>query len=307
MSDVELANAFYIKLGPGGAWELDSIASGRLRFLWADQSVDDINNQRWTSIEQQLRSKFGAASGQATRALNGLRTICASTPADIWITFHQAKLWWGRVSTAPVAKDSISQYRTLQGGWRDTNQQGKLLVLTELPGKLAQLQAYRWTVCAVQHNDLLRRVLEGRSSPEALAIATQRNLLAAELTKAIRSLHWKDFETLVDLVFRDSGWIRVSVLGQQAKAYDLELREPITGDRCVVQIKSRAGLSELKDTLAQFSPSDYRRIFFVVHSPSAALASVEDLPDHVEIVPPEFLALRVIDAGLTTWLEEKLA
>ena len=97
------------------------------------------------------------------------------------------------------------------------------------------------------------------------------------------------------------------MLGQQAKAYDLELREPITGDRCVVQVKSRAGLSELTDTLAHFSPSDYRRVFFVVHTPSADLASIEDLPDHVEIIPPEFLALRVIDAGLTTWLEEKLA
>jgi hypothetical protein len=26
-------------------------------------------------------------------------------------------------------------------------------------------------------------------------------------------LHWKDFETLFDLPFRDSGWVRVSVLG----------------------------------------------------------------------------------------------
>ncbi len=307
MSDVEFSNAFYIKLGRAGAWELDSIASRRIRFGWPNQSIDDINNHRWTAIGQQIRNEHAAASGQATRALNGLRTICDSTSADVWTTFHQAKLWWGRLSPAPVAEDSISKYRTLQGGWRDTNQEGKLLVLNELPGKLAQLQAYRWTVCAVQHKGLLRRVLEGRSSPEALAVANQRNLLAAELTKAIRALHWKDFETLVDLVFRDSGWIRVSVLGQQAKAYDLELREPITGDRCVVQVKSRAGLRELNETLAEFSPSDYRRVFFVVHSPTPDLESVEDLPEHIEIVPPEFLALRVIDAGLTTWLEEKLA
>ena len=180
MSDVEFINAFYIKLGRSGAWEVDSIASGRLRFGWTDQSIDDINNQRWASIEQQLRTKLGAASGQATRAFNGLRTICGSTPADIWITFHQAKLWWARISPASVEEDSISKYRTLQGGWSDTNRQGKLLVVTELPGKLAQLQAYRWTVCAVQNRDLLRRVLEGRPSPEALAVAKQRNLLAAE-------------------------------------------------------------------------------------------------------------------------------
>jgi hypothetical protein len=307
MRTMDINNAFYIKLGRGGAWEADSISSGRLRFGWADQSIDDINNQRWAAIEPQLREAHRAAPGQATRALNGLKSICGSTSSDVWITFHQAKLWWARVSPAPVAEDSISKYRTILGQWSDKNLEGKLLVASELPGKLAQLQAYRWTMCMVQHKEVLRRVLEGRSSPKAQAIAHQRNLLAAELTEAIRELHWKDFETLVDLVFRDSGWIRVSVLGQQAKGYDLELREPITGDRCVVQVKSTAGLRDLNDTLAQFSPADYRRVFFVVHSPSAELVAAEDLPDHLKLVPPEDLALRVIDAGLITWLEEKLS
>jgi len=55
--------------------------------------------------------------------------------------------------------------------------------------------------------------------------------LAVAAKKAIEQLHWKDYETLVDLVFRDTGWIRVSILGQQVKGYDLELREPITQDK----------------------------------------------------------------------------
>ena len=304
---MDLDDAFYIKLGRGGAWEAESISSGRLRFGWADQSIDDINNHRWAIIEQQIRDAKQAAPGQATRAFNGLQSICGSSSSDVWITFHQAKLWWARVSPAPVAEDSISKYRTILGQWSDKNLKGKLLIASELPGKLAQLQAYRWTMCKVRYKEVLRRVLEGRSSPKAQAIAHQRNLLAAELTEAIRELHWKDFETLVDLIFRDSGWIRVSVLGEQAKGYDLELREPITGDRCVVQVKSTASLRDLNHTLGQFSPDDYRRVFFVVHSPSADLVAAEDLPEHVELVPPEDLALRVIDAGLITWLEEKLA
>jgi hypothetical protein len=103
-------------------------------------------------------------------------------------------------------------------------------------------------MCSVRHKDILHRVLEGQSSPIAQAIAHQRDLLASQLTEAIQDLHWKDFEILVDLVFRASGWRRVSVLGQQAKGYDLELRETITGDRFVVQIKSSAGVPELEET-----------------------------------------------------------
>lgn len=307
MATVGIDSAFYIKLGRGGEWEEDSIASGLLRFGWIHQSVDDINNKRWSLIEQQLREAHWTSPGQATRAFNGLRSICESTQSDVWISFHKAKLWWARVSPTPVARDSVSMYRTIIGEWSDKNIQGKLLVATELPGKLAQLQAYRWTMCSVQHKEILQRVLEGSVSPKALAIARQRNLLAAELTDAIRDLHWKDFETLVDLVFRDSGWIRVSVLGQQAKAYDLELREPITGDRCVVQVKSTAGRSDLTETVQQFSEEDFRRVFFVVHSPAPDLVGAVELPDHVKLVPPEDLALRVIDAGLTTWLQDKVS
>ncbi|MFZ3090530.1 MAG: restriction endonuclease [Nitrospirota bacterium] len=304
---MELSNAFYIKLGRGGQWEADSIASGKLRFGWAQQSLTDINSANWAIIEQQLRQELGASAGQAARALNGLKIICSSTSSDIWITFHQSKLWWARLSDQRVAQDDISKYRTPSSPWSDRNLKGKLLVATELPGKLAQLQGFRWTVCTVHHKDILQRVLEGTSSPRAQAVAHQRALLAAQLTEAIQELHWKDFEILVDLVFRASGWIRVSVLGEQAKGYDLELREPITDDRYVVQVKSRAGLRELAETSAQFSPGDYRRVFFVVHTPDPALAQADDIPDHVELIPPEALAERAIDAGLTSWIEEKLA
>jgi hypothetical protein len=120
-------------------------------------------------------------------------------------------------------------------------------------------------------------------------------------------LHWKDYETLVDLVFRHTGWVRVSVLGQHAKAYDLELREPITGNRYVVQVKSEAELEDLKDTIANFSPEDFKRVFFVVHSPAINLTGAIEIPDHVQIVLPEVLAQLAIDAGLVEWLEDKIS
>jgi Restriction endonuclease len=189
----------------------------------------------------------------------------------------------------------------------DKARNGRLLVVNDLPGNIAKLQGFRGTICRVQHDDLLKRVLDGTRSELAGAIGANRTRLAQTLREAITELHWKDFEILVDLVFRHTGWIRVSVLGQQAKGYDLELREPITGDRYVVQVKSSAGLKDLQNTVAGFSPKDYRLVFFVVHSPEPDLETIPEIPDHVELVPPLRLAELAIDAGLTTWLEHRIS
>ena len=307
MSHVDFTNGFYIKLGRGGIWESDSINTGKLRLGWREQSIVDINSRRWDFIERQLRAEHkGKPSGVATTDFNGLRMIAESDPGDVWITFYQAKLWWARL-TGPVEQDEVSKFRNTVNPWSDHAANGKLLVINELPGKISQLQGFRGTVCRIRYPDLLRRILNGTKSDLAIAISNQRARLAEHLTKAIKELHWKDFEILVDLVFRAAGWVRVSVLGQHAKAYDLELRETVTGDRYIVQVKSSAGVLDLHSTIANFSPKDYRRIFFVVHSPRKDLTDYTGIPKHVEIVSPEHLAVLAMDAGLVGWIEQKVA
>jgi len=307
MSGIDFKKAYYIKLGRGGAWEDECIATGKLRFGWSQQTPDDINTGRFNLIERQLRATHeGRPKGEATRALNGLRSIAESDESDVWITFHHAKLWWTRVASGPVERDDVSMFRRTAQPWSDRDANGRLLVANDLPGRLAQTQGFRWTTCGINHADVLYRTLNGTRSDLSLAISSDRAALQQHLTEAIRELHWKDFEILVDLVFRNAGWIRVSVLGQHAKAYDLELREPITGDRYVVQVKSRAGLADLEETVANFSAKDYRRVYFVVHSPSNDLANATDLLSHVEVIPPDVLARQAIDAGLVAWLEDKV-
>jgi hypothetical protein len=48
-------------------------------------------------------------------------------------------------------------------------------------------------------------------------------------------------------------------------------------------------------------------VFFVVHSPAKDLAACTSTPDHVELVAPQRLAELAIDAGLSRWIEEKVA
>ena len=307
MSLVDFRNAFYLKLGSGGKWEEDAIVTGKLRFGWKHQTLEDINIGRWDLIDGQLREQLAdKLKGEATRALNGLQMIAQSGPEDVWITFYQSKLWWTRVAAAPVEEDSISKFRRTAQPWKD-GADGRVFTINDLPGRLAMIQGYRWTVCRVQCPDLLRRTLSGTRSDIATAIQSDRATLAQHLTEAIKELHWKDFETLVDLVFRNAGLIRVSVLGQHAKAYDLELREPITEDRYVVQVKSQATLADLRSTAANFSTDDYRRVYFVVHSPATDLNDASDIPDYVDIIRPQRLAELALDAGLAKWIEDKVS
>ena len=309
-ANLTFRNAYYIKLGHGGCWEEDSISRSLLRIGWSKQTVDDISAGRWNDIEQQLRIELAGKPQVATTDLNRLRDISQSTPDDIWITFHGAKLWWARLAPSGVEQDEASKFRRVRGVWSDKSLKGHLLITAELPGKLAQLQGFRGTVCRVRERDLLLRVLGGDRSPLALEISTHREQLAVAAKKAIEQLHWKDYETLVDLVFRNTGWIRVSILGQQVKGYDLELREPITQDKYLVQVKSQASLKDLMESVTQFfpdgSPNDYKKMFFVVHSPSKDLLEESEIPECVDLIPPQQLANLVIDAGLSRWLEEKV-
>ncbi len=307
MQSIDFTNAFYIKLGRGGEFEADSIETGKLRFGWKRQSVKDINSGCWERIEQQLREEHqGKPPGVAKIDLNALKNITNSPSEYVWITFHKAKLWWTRL-TGPVQQDSVSKFRQTAIPWSDRAANGRLLVLSELSGKISQLQGFRATVCRVRYADLLQRILNGTRSPLATKISEQLASLARHLTEAIKELYWKDFEILVDLVFRHAGWVRISVLGQRAKAYDLELREPITGDRYVVQVKSQASLADLQGTITNFSSKDFRRIFFVVHSPKSDLMAATNIPDHVEIVWPERLGELAMNAGLAGWLEDKVS
>jgi hypothetical protein len=264
-------NAFYLKLGKGDEWAKDSTSTGKLRFGWPHQTLGDINAGNWDLIEEQLRAEHVKAGGLATRALHGLQIITQSAPEDLWITFYQAKLWWTRVASGPVEQDNISKFRQTIQPWSDCSVKNRPLVINKLHGSLAQLQGFRWTVCRVSCPELLSRILAGTLSALATEIRTSRELLAQHLTKAIKGLHPKDFEILVDLVFRHTGWVRESVLGESTKGYDLLLREPITDNLYAVQVKSKAGRAELDATVAVLTPGTFERVFFVVHSPDKDL------------------------------------
>jgi hypothetical protein len=109
---------------------------------------------------------------------------------------------------------------------------------------------------------------------------------------------------LIDLVFSNSGWRRTGQVGKTQKTVDIELMLPTTGERAFVQIKSSARKQDLNDYLERFKNSDaYDKMFFVWHSGDVG----ESDDTNVVLIGPDRLARMVFDAGLTSWLREKVS
>lgn len=314
--NISFKRAFYIKLGEGGGWAEDAICTGKLRFGWGSVPLADIHAQNWREIRKAIEKEHPGKKGVITTDTERLRDLVTTGPEDIWITFHGSRLFWSRIAPGPVEQDASSKFRRLVDGWHDSNVRGEPLQVGRIPGVIAQLQGFRGTVCSVKYKEVLRRLIAGETSPAHKAVSGACETLANALQAAIRDLHWKDFETLVDLIFRDAGWRRLGVLGETMKFADLELQEPITGDRYQVQVKSRADVNEYEsytNTFLADSHRDFRRLYFVVHSPTPALSAhiakqgLDTTSERrVEPILPSQLAQMVLDAGLTGWVLDKI-
>ncbi|MFX0195852.1 MAG: hypothetical protein ACFFCW_07005 [Candidatus Hodarchaeota archaeon] len=305
MQAINFDKAFYIKLGRYGKWEDSSISESKLRIGWGQQDLEDINQGRWEVIREQL-SRESSDKGAVTRDLNALRLICESTSQDVWITFYASRLWWCRVGSATILEDKISKYRKVRGSWSDCDIHGNILFINRIPGGLSKIQGFRGTACRVKELETLRRLLNDEQSPEYRNIEQSRRTLIQSVRLGIKKLHWKDFETFVDLLYRESGWRRVSMLGETMKYADLELEDPITRDQYQVQIKSRATLADFKSYSKQFRGQGYRKLYFVVHSPDQKLARFQGHSPDIELVLPDRLSEMAVNLGLVDWLMNRI-
>jgi hypothetical protein len=288
MEPVIIRNAYFIKLGRKGVWEEDSIKNGILRFGWRQNSLADILAHDWDSIGREL-GKTRLDPGALTRDVNQLKEIVLSTRDDVWVTFHDSMLWWCRLTDDPPQEDGISRFRRTEG-WRNSDIKGKKLISSQIAGSLSKTQAFRGTNCSIRETDVLERLINAQQSPIREAIERANDGLVHALAPAIQQLHWKDFETLVDLIFRGAGWKRVSIAGETVKDVDMELEEPVTRDRYQVQIKASASRRVFEAACEGFNADYFRRFYFVIHSPEADLANFESPNTNVKLIRAAELA-----------------
>lgn len=304
---INFTNAYYIKLGVGGKWADSSINEDKARIGYAGWRLEQINTRSWEFLKTQYRHGY-KNDASATTDLNALENFVVSNPEDIWVTFHSGKLWWCRLANGPLQEDDISKYRDTSGAWKNQDVNGRELLINQIPGSISKIQGFRGTVCKIHEVEVLKRLINGIQSDAYQHIFNANSNLISQVENGLKLLHWKDFEALVDLVFREAGWQRISVLGETMKFTDMDLREPITNELYQVQVKSAASLSDFQQYADNFSHGSYRKLYFVVHSPEPNLVAYQatECRNDIELIFPNKLAALVVDMGLTKWLLDKI-
>lgn len=300
--------AIYIKLGRSGSWESECLEKGIIRFGYKETPFESAQSGDWDTVWEFWYSARKRDAGTATRDLGQIRHFYEDGDDTLWITLSGGLLWWCFAKPGvQMHPDGHGTYRECVAGWKSTDIAGNKLSSEKLSGNLLRVQGFRGTICDVKAFDYLIRKLNNQLLPEVEAATKTENEMVERIVSLLRMLTWQDFELLVDLVFSNSGWRRVGQLGKTQKTVDIELLLPTTGERAFVQVKSAASKAELTDYLARLRENVlFDKMFFVWHT-----GEIGEIPEadkaNVLLIGPALLARMVFEAGLASWLREKVS
>lgn len=307
LESIQPSQALYIKLGQAGAWESDCITRDQtLRLDYREAPHDLCLRGKWDEVREKykaLRKDIGAA----TRDSKQIRLFYESDETVLWITFFGDRLYWCFSKPEITVLEDKSKTRPVIGQWRSTDIKENPLQKNQLSGRLLSTEGFRGTICSVKEFDYVVQRINGKPLKEIAKTKEALSALQQKIETLIRGLHWKDFEILIDLIFRQAGWQRISVLGGTEKTIDLDLLSPITLERYAVQIKSKSSLAEFEHYQRRFADMQgYARIYFVVHTPSSDLTqTVGESSRDIELLLPNRIAKLAVQYGLTDWIIDK--
>jgi hypothetical protein len=307
MTNIAAGQVLYIKLGEGGIWEAQCIRDGTLRIGYRELPHELCTGARWTEAITTARA-WSKDQGAATRHVNQVRLFYEAAPNTLWVTFHSDRLWWCFADSGITQLEDGTKVRRVKDHWHDADLLGRRLFKTHLSGKLLAVQGFQGTICSVGAESYVLNKINATLPPPVAAAQTALDSLQDSLIPLIQSLHPKDFEVFVDLIFRQAGWQRSGDVGGIERDIDLDLLSPVTGERIAVQLKSRATLDGYEDYRRRFSDMrGYARFYFVTHSPSRDLeqAAIPQGDSAFIYWGPQQLAQLGARNGLTGWLMDK--
>jgi hypothetical protein len=310
---ISAKRALYIKLGEKSRWFKLALETNTLRVGYAEVPEDlargAASAKNFAPVKA-LYEKSGETPGTATRFSNELREFYTAGTDVLWITFAEGRMWWCFASQAVMPTLGVdrklegSRYRKTVEHWSDKDLKGETLWKTNLRGSLTTTEGFRGTICKVREFEYLIRRLNGERSPAVEAVGRARIKLIETLIPLIRGLHWRDFELLVELIVTQGGWRRVSQTGGTQHATDIELELPFTGERALVQVKSRLDQRAAENVVATLVEQAGGARVIVAYHTSAGRLSIDQ--DGVTLLGPEDIAEHVVESGLTTWVMGKV-
>jgi hypothetical protein len=300
----------YIKLGKGGCWEKTALAANELHLGHSHIPHAIAQSGEEDAIKaaaMKSRKGRGAATDDTREVMDfyNLGVDC------LWITFSGQKMWW--TFAEPQVKwigpdDDVrgARVRKAVGEWSCKDIAGRELEFSQLSSRLTKTSGYRRSICGLDDEiaEYAIRRINGLVEPIVADAAEATKRLVEVTQRGIEALHWRDFETLADLIFARSGWNRMSPIGGNQKDIDLQLEQPSTGEIATVQVKASASQATFDECVARFEASGTSdRFFFVSHSPVRIV-----FPDNpqIRLWAGEELARTVTRLGLHDWVFEKI-
>jgi hypothetical protein len=300
----------FIKLGKKGEWERKCIEDeGTLRLGFGGSNHQDCLNGKWDRVYQTyLQGENKKTPAVATGFVNQIKKFYQADEKVLWITFWGDRMWWCFSKPQIKLLTDKSKIRPVIGRWHDTTVDGKTLLTTKnLRGDLLKTQGFRGTICDVKIIDYVLKKINGQELEEVKRTNEVMLELQRRVATLITKLRWQDFEVLIDLIFREAGYNRTGDVGKTQKTFDLDLMSPVTGERCMVQVKSQSNLEEFEEDCKEFEAmKGYDKFFYVVHSPDESLKKVRGMEGRVKVMQATDLAQVVIDSGLVRWLASKV-
>jgi len=302
---IDCHEIFYIKLGEGGNWEKESLIDNpSIKIGFTEINHEDCVKGNWEKIHEFYLTKANKTKAKASDHVRELKTFYETDESSIWITFSANKMWWCIPNSEFEVLSDNTKIRYLKSNWSDIDLNGKKLTIGDLSGKLTKTQAYRQTICRIEVKNYTLRKINGLDTDEVIATKKAKYELICNVEKLIKSLTWKDFEVLVDLIFRQAGWQRLAQIGKQAKTIDLELLQPVTNEKCIIQIKSQSNNEEFKEWVEKFQElTDYDKFFFAVHTEKNEIQ--KDKTGKVQLLKSFELAELAVNSGLTDWIMKR--
>ena len=300
----------FIKLGKGGADSQDCINNNYMKLYYKKVDHNLCSQGKWNEVYDYYINEKGDSKGVATNHTNQIKQFYESDEETLWITFHANKLWWCYAKQEIIVQNDNSKIRQVIGKWSDRDLKNEELLYSNLSGKLIKTHGFQGTICNVSAKDYVISKINAEPNQEVVDVQLAFNNLKQRLIKLIEHLQWQDLEILVDLIFRQMGWQRVSVLGENLKTIDLELFSPITNERAIVQIKSGADLKSFKEYERRFEDFvDYNKLFYIASAPSDDLVSYKEThkETNLTIYFADKLSELAISSGLVEWVIRKYA
>jgi hypothetical protein len=269
MEEIKASKVLFIKLGRKGIWEKECIEMNQTLCLgYREVDHSECLKGNWKASQDYYLNVKKSDLRTATSHTNQIRYFYESDKTVLWITFYANKLWWCFSKPGIQQLPDKTKIRSVIGKWSDTDILGKELTTDSLSGKLLKTQGFRGTICEVSESDYVLLKINGKELSEVTEAKKALQNLELKISYLIRHLQWKDFEILIDLIFRQAGWQRLGVAGKAEKTLDLDLLSPVTNEKAIVQIKSSSNFDEFQYYVNEFKKmKNYDKLFYVVHSP----------------------------------------